>query len=189
MAIKEPRQKKPMIKIEKKKILSSYIVLGYKTPTRLQKESYVLDVIRAVLGRGQSGKLFNEIRAKRGLAYDVGVQHEPSTDYGFFAVYLGTDKKNISIAKKIILEEFSKLKNISEKDLKEAKDYLEGEFLMQNEDNFHMADKLAFWELIKDASLAKEYLKKVKKVKKEDIARVVNKYLNKNYTMAVIKQS
>jgi len=186
--IKEPKQTKPIKKIEKKKLLSSYMVLGYKTPKRAEKESYVLDVVYAILGRGQSGRLFDEIRNKRGLAYEVGVQHESVADHGFFAVYLNTDRKNINKIKKIILNEFEKLNQISKKDIEEAKTYLEGSYALDNEDNFQMADKLAFWESIKEAKLAEEYIKKIKKVTKKDIIEAVNEYLDRNYTMVVLEQ-
>lgn len=186
--IKEPKQKKPVKSTEKRKILSSYLVLGYKTPARTANESYVFDAIRAILGRGQSGKIFDEIRNKRGLAYDVGVHYESALDYGYFAVHVNTNKKNIQECIKIILKEFQSLKNITDKELKEAKDYLEGEFYLQNEDNYQYADQLGFWELVGDSKLMDEYIKKIKKVTKKDIIRVVNKYLGKNYALAVIEQ-
>ena len=186
--IKEPKQTKPIKKIEKKKLLSSYMVLGYKTPKRTEKESYALDVAYAILGRGQSGRLFDEIRNKRGLAYEVGVQHESAADYGFFAVYLGIDKKNINKARNLILNEFEKLKQVSKKDIEEAKTYLEGSHALENEDNFQMADKLAFWETIKEAGLAGEYINKIKKITKKELIRTVDKYLNKNYTLVVLEQ-
>ena len=172
----------------KKKLNNSYMVLGYKTQPRVSKESFVLDLVLGVLGRGQSGRIFDEVRNKRGLAYEVGVNHEASVDYGYFAIYLNTDKKNIRKIKKIILKEFEKLKNISDKELNESKTFVEGQFLMENEDNFHLADKMAFWELIKDACFVKKYVKEIKKITKQDIAGVVNKYLNKNYTLAIIEQ-
>jgi len=186
--IKEPKQTRPIKKTEKKNLLSSYMVFGYKTPKRAEKESYVLDVAYAILGRGQSGRMFDEIRNKRGLAYEVGVQHESAADYGFFAVYLNTDKKNINKIKKIILQEFEKLKKIKNKDLEEAKTYLEGSYTLENEDNIQMADKLAFWETIKEAGMAKDYIKKIKRITKKDLIKAVDNYLNKNYTLAVLEQ-
>jgi len=71
----EPKQTRIKVGREKRKILNSYMVLGYKTVDRLHKDSYALDVIQSILGRGQSGKIFDEIRNKRGLAYEVGVHN------------------------------------------------------------------------------------------------------------------
>ena len=187
--IKEPPQSKVVTEKEKRKILSSYLVLGYKTPPRNKKESYILDVIMAILGRGQSGKIFDEIRNKRGLAYEIGVHHDPETDYGFFSVYLNTDKKNINETIALILKEFKNLKNLTSRELKEAKGYLIGQHILENEDTRELADELGYWESIKDVKLLSTYIKNVNKITKKDITLVANKYLTKNYALAIIEQS
>ncbi|MBI2647320.1 insulinase family protein [Candidatus Woesearchaeota archaeon] len=184
--VKEPLQKKAEIFFEKKKTLNSYMVLGYKTAPRLHEDSYVLDVIEAILGRGQSGWIFDEIRNKRGLAYQVGVNNENEIDYGMFAVYVGLDRDNVGKAKEIMLQQFGKLEKLNEKDLEEAKTYIEGSHTLEMEDNFRHADNLAFWETIKDTKLADSYLNNIKKVTIDDVKRVAIKYLNNKYTMVVI---
>lgn len=186
--VNEPPQAKIKKFVEKKKTLNSYMVLGYKTVSRLHKDSYVFDIITAILGRGQSGWVFDEIRNKRGLAYQVGVNSEMESDYGMFAVYTGLDKKNIEKAKEIILQQFRRLETLTSKDLEEAKTYIEGNNALQTEDNLHHADNLAFWESIKDAKLFYSYLQNVKKVTSEDVKRIAGKYLNQNYTLVVIEQ-
>lgn len=184
----EPEQKSPRSAKEKRKLSNSYVVFGYKTPNRTNKDTYALDVIRAIFGRGQSGRLFYEIRTKRGLAYEVGVHHDPSTDYGFFAVYCGTDKKNIQKIKNIIIKELD-LKDLNENMIKEAKDYLEGSFRLQNEDTHNIADQAAYWALIGDPKGLDNYIKNIKSVTKQDIRRVIKKYFTKNYTLAVLEQA
>ena len=186
--IKEPINKEITIKKEKRKILNSYVVLGYKTVKRSDKDSYVLDVIKALLARGQSGKIVEEVRNKRGLAYEINVHHESGIDYGFFAVYFNTPKGNISKVKDLILNQLNNLKDLSGEELKEALGYLEGQYILENEDTHDIADDFGFWEQIKDVKLAKEYIKNVKKTKKKDILKVSNKYFTGNYTMTVIEQ-
>ncbi len=184
----EPRQTKPKKVVERKKLSNSYVVLGYKTPFRLDKDSYVMDVIKAVLGRGQSGRMFYEIRTKRGLAYEVGVHHEAASDYGFFAVYLGTDKKNITKIKRVILDEFGKLQDLNKEELLEAKEFIEGSHSLHTEDTYSYADMIGFWGLVGKASMIKEYIRKIKGVSLADVRRVSKKYLGKNYTLAMIEQ-
>ncbi|MBI2656837.1 insulinase family protein [Candidatus Woesearchaeota archaeon] len=184
----EALQAKTKKVVEKKKTLNSYMVLGYKTVPRTNKDSYIFDVITSILGRGQSGWIFDEIRNKRGLAYNVGVNSESEIDYGIFAVYAGMDKSNIEKAKKIILQQFRRLDTASRTDLEEAKTYIEGNHALTMEDNFHHADNLAVWETIKDARLADSYLKNIRKVTVDDVKRIARKYLNNRYTMVVIEQ-
>ncbi|MFC1728494.1 M16 family metallopeptidase [Nanoarchaeota archaeon] len=186
--VEEPKQKKRLVK-EKRKTMQSYMVMGYKTVPRKHKDSYTLDVIRAVLGRGQSGRLFDEIRAKLGLAYDIGIFHQTGFDFGCFSAYLSTQKSNLKKVEGLIYQEFQKLKDINSKTLKEAKTFLEGETELDSEENLKHADNLAFWELAKDSSELKNYIKKIKKVTKDDVKRAVNKYLTKDYVMAVIEQN
>ena len=186
--VHEPLQTKVKKFVDKKKTLNSYMVLGYKTVSRTAKESYVFDVITGILGRGQSGWMFDEIRNKRGLAYQVGINNESESDYGIFAVYTGLDKKNIEKAKKIILQQFKRLERISKNDLEESKTYIEGNHTLELEENFHRADNLAVWETIKDASLSASYLKNIRKVTINDVKRIAKKYLNDKYTLVVIEQ-
>ncbi len=184
---KEPSQTKDQIFKEKRKINQSYVVLGYKAAHRSHPDSYVFDVIRSILGRGQSGKLFIEVRMKRGLAYEVGAYHEAAREYGFFGAYLSTNKKNINNVKSIILNEIKGLNNISDKDLNEAKTYLEGEFLLSSEDNIRRGEHLCAWETNAKAELVDKYLDKIRKITKKDVSRVIKKYM-KHHTMIVIEQ-
>ena len=186
---KEEKKNRKKTKIEKRKINQSYAVLGYKIPKRKENDSYVFDVIRAILGRGLSGKLFREIRVKHGLAYDVGVYNAPEINYGIFTVYFSTDKKNIKKCVELTLNEFKKLKNITKKELDEAKHFIEGEFAVDNEDSQKLAANLNKWDLSSRAEDCIDYVKRIKKVSKKDIERIVKKYLNEKYSIAVIEQS
>jgi predicted Zn-dependent peptidase len=182
------KENKKSEKIETKQINQSYAVLGYKTAKRKDYDSYVLDVIRAVLGRGLSGKLFREIRIKYSLAYDVGIHHDPNIHYGIFAAYFSTNKKNISKCIKITLGEFKKLKKLSSLELNEAKQFIEGEYILDKEDSQSLADSISKWELSSDAKDCINYISKIRKVSQKDINRVVDKYLNGKYSLAIIKQ-
>jgi len=177
--VKEPLAKKNKVRIEKRAIASNYAVMGFKTVPRVHPDSYVLEVIDGILGRGQSGLMFNEIRAKKGLAYDVGTEHVSELSYG--------DKKNIGMVKKIILAELAKLKEITKQDLEEAQNYIEGDYFLELEDSQKLADQLLFWEQNKDARLIKDFIKNIKKVTIADIKRVANKYF-KNYTFVVVEK-
>jgi predicted Zn-dependent peptidase len=183
---KEPASKKNKEKRVKRDIASTYAVLGFKTIPRDHKDSYVLEIIDGILGRGQSGKIFTEVRTNHGLAYDVGTQHISDTSYGYFAVYVSTDKTNLIKSKNLILKEMEKLQNVSKKDLEEAKTYVEGQSLLDLEDNQKVADQLLFWEQVKTAQLMDDFVKNTNKVTLEDVKRVAKKYF-KNHTFVVLE--
>jgi predicted Zn-dependent peptidase len=174
--------------IEKREMLHSCIVVGYKAVKRNDKDSYVFDIISTVLGYGMSSWLFNEIRTKRGLGYGVGINYEAGKEYGYIAAHATSDKKNVEEVKKIILEQFKKLKSIDEKKLKEAKESVEGQFILGNEDSIKLAHLLCSWEMIGDVGSVKNYLKNINKVTKQDIIRIVDKYFKNNSCTVVIEQ-
>ncbi len=174
--VKEPILKSNIIKKEKKKIVNTYMVLGFKTCTTNHPDAYVLEVINGVLGRGQSGRMFTEIRANKGLAYDVGTQNINESTFGHFSVYATIDKTNVKKVKHLILTEIEKLKDLKDKDLREAKNYVEGSYLLDLEDPQKIADQMLFWEQVGDYQLMNSYLKKIRTVTSKDVKRVVNKY-------------
>lgn len=170
----------------KKKIFNTHLVLGFKTVSRAHADSYVLDVINGILGRGQSGKMFTEIRSKRGLGYDVGTQVMSDNNFGYFAAYAIIDKKNIDLVKNLMLEEIQSLQNVTAEEVKEAQDFIEGDYLLEMEDTQKVADQMLFWEQVKSVEEMNEYLRKVKKVTINDIKRVVGKYFN-HYAQVVLE--
>ena len=184
----EPAIRKPIMVEEQRKILQSYVVFGYKAPCRKDKDSYAFDVIRAVLAKGQSSRLFDELRTKRGLCYFVGGSYEAGLDYGYFAIYVGTDKKNINTVVNIIKKEIKSLLDVSKNDLDEAKTFIEGSFLIENENSRRLADTLLFLDYIDDKLDIKDYVKNIRNVTKEDIIKAAKSYFGKNYVLSIIKQ-
>lgn len=186
--LSEPISQKVEIAKERKNVDHTYMVFGYKTPNRSNPDSFVLDIIRTILGGGMSSRLFNEIRLKRALAYTVGVQHDPNRTFGYFAVYLSTDKKNVELCKDIIIKEFKALEEITQQDLENAKTYIEGQFLLENEDNAKRADNMSSFEISSSHEIFESFLKHINSVKIEDVKRVARQYLNEFYTLVTIEE-
>jgi len=174
--------------IEKKDVDHTYFVLGYKIPLRSEKDSYIFDLIENILGYGISSRLANEIRTKRGLAYQVSSDSMISKNFAYFSVFLSTDKKNIPEIKKIILREFDKLQNLKENELEKAKRSIEGNFLIRCVDPIQYATMINLWEYVKDASLIGDYVNEINKVSLNDFKRVAENYLNREYTLIMIEQ-
>ena len=172
---------------EKKDVSHSYFVIGFKTTTIDNKDSYVIDLISTILGNGFSSRLFIEIRTKRGLSYNVGSMHECYKTYGYFAVYVNTDKKNVNLCRKLILKQF-KLENLSEEEIENAKNMIEGWKLLRNEDTKELTISLGFWEQHNKAENFYEYIKNIRKITKKDILRVQKKYFTGKYTEVLISK-
>ncbi|MAG73395.1 hypothetical protein CL620_03710 [archaeon] len=184
--VREPVKKRSVVKKARKNITSTYMILGFLTQSQPHPDTFPLEVINGILGRGQSGRMFTEIRSKRALAYEVGTEHVAERSFGYFTIYASVDKKNVKTTKKVVLEELRKLQHVTTKDLKEAKDYLEGEFLLEIDDTQKRSSQLLFWEQVGDANKMNEYVRKIRKVSVADVKRVAKKYF-KNHVMIVVE--
>jgi predicted Zn-dependent peptidase len=151
-------------------------MLGFRTPSRKDRDSIVLDVLYAHLGRGASGKLFDELRNKRGVGYAVHAIHEPGKYAGMFTVAVSTKKKHLSMVKTIITEQLNKAKSLSSKELLEAKQYVLGSLTMQKEDSKNVAERVSFWLFAASSASYNRYVVDLRQITSEDIARVIEKY-------------
>jgi predicted Zn-dependent peptidase len=165
---------------------SSYLVLGYKLPGLGSNEAIGFDLFDGVIGRGQSGRLFNEVRNKRGLAYSVGAYHNKGYQYNFFALYANLQKKNIPKVKTIFLSELSRLKKLNAEALRGSKIYTEGDFFVRNEDNLQWAQSLTQWELAGSAENCLGYVNRMKRYKLEAARELAKASLGPNYCMTAI---
>jgi len=111
------------------------VCLGGAAPHLSSRLRFASAVLNAVLGGNMSSRLFQEIREKRGLAYNVYSFLTAFQDAGLLGVYLGTDSKEVNRALKVIQREIKKLQQgkISRADLKATKEYLVGSVLLGSE--------------------------------------------------------
>ena len=177
--IKEPLLKQNKNKCIKKSYSSSYLLAGVNCAARTSADSYVLDLIQAHLGRGQSGRLFHELRGKLGLVYDVAVEYGSDIDFGYFVVYASYSKKNQKLVHSVIKKELSNLQKVTVQELKEAKAYIEGDHYLDLEDAQKYADQLLYWHDLGGSAKLKEYVSQIKKVTIADFHRVAKKYFSK----------
>jgi predicted Zn-dependent peptidase len=82
-----------------------------------------------------SSRLFEELREKRSLCYDISTEVKKYKDSGGFMIHAGLDKSKILVAIRTILKELQKLKDkkVSSAELLRAKDYLSGQIAMSLE--------------------------------------------------------
>lgn len=145
---------------------------GFHTPFKDKKMAYALEVFSAILGGGMSSKLFTEVREKRGLVYTIHSYNISRKDYGTFLIYCGTDKSNIEEVEKICMQEYKKMKDITEEELTEAKIQVIGNFVVNNEDSEEVATNLILREIGGKAEEYYDYEKNIKGVSLKDIKKL-----------------
>ena len=123
----------------------AHVVYGFPGTRLDAPDRHVLELISTVLG-GQSGRLFLELRDKKGLAYRVSASSVDGVDPGYFAVYIATSPENVAVAIAGIEDELDKLRKtlVSKDELDRAKRYLIGSHDISLQRRSSLAATLAF---------------------------------------------
>ncbi|MBI4970956.1 MAG: insulinase family protein [Candidatus Omnitrophica bacterium] len=135
-------QTKPNLMLVDKKTEQTHFVIGLHGYSRNHPLRYRASLLNIIMGANMSSRLFEEVREKRGLAYEIRSSNNFLQDTGSFTISAGVETKKAPTAIKVILKELEKIKNkpVSGDELKRAKDYFLGQFCMGLEDTLdHMS--------------------------------------------------
>lgn len=184
------KQNKPQSNLFFKKTEQSHISLGFHALSRKHPDQYGLSLLHIILGANMSSRLFQEVREKRGLAYEIGSAFRRYQDTGIFAVNAGVDNRKVSEAIKVILEEIKKVKInlVAKKEFIRAKEFYMGQLKIALEDTMDHMLWVGEHELNLNRILkVEEVIQKIKKVKIEDLKRIAQEiFKNSNLNLALI---
>jgi predicted Zn-dependent peptidase len=165
-------QDRPQLKLFFKETEQTHMALGFHGFNRGHPLRHALGMLHVVLGGNMSSRLFNEIREKRGLAYEIGTQVKRFHDTGAFLVHAGIDNRKVPETTRLILQELRKCKDnlISDPEFKRAKEFYLGQLMLALEDTMDYM----LWIGETTATLNKTYslegiIKEVNKVKPKDL--------------------
>ncbi len=179
------KKKNGNIEVKREGIDQANFIFAMHAPLMGNKKYYVLEVLDAYLGDGMSSRLFLKIREERGLAYAVKSSIAAEKDYSYYLIYVGTTKDKVSEVRKLIIEEFEKIKDMKEKDLKEAKERVIGLRHVAREESSRVMNELMFSELVGNAEDYYKYEEKIKKVSLDDVKKLALD-LSKEYSTASV---
>ncbi len=129
------------IRVINKPIEQTHLNLGFPALNRSDKDRFVLGLMHVILGGNMSSRLFNEIREKKGLAYEIASHVKKLKDCGVFFVHAGIDNKNLISASRVIFEQLDKIrsKKVLNGELRRAKDFYTAQAEMALDDTMeHM---------------------------------------------------
>ena len=183
-------QAKPRIRFHWQETKQVHLALGCHSLSRLDPDRYALSLLNVILGSNMSSRLYETVREKKGLAYDIASHLRRYQDTGAFSVNMGVEKGKVVKALKLVLAELGKIsqKPVRDDEIKRAKHFFKGQFLIGLEDNLNhmlwMGERLLTTGRIPDTL---EIVKKIDSVSKQDIKRVAGKlFTNRNINLAVI---
>jgi zinc protease len=125
----EPAPREPREVELRKERAQTHLVVGFRGLTLHDPDRYALEVIAQLLA-GQGGRLFLELRDRRGLAYAVNAMNVEGLAPGLFAVYVATAPEKLDEARSAIFAELRQLLDAPPPaaELDRARRYLTGNF-------------------------------------------------------------
>ncbi len=193
-AIPRPTEVEPVQKAEKRvnfydNIQLPAIILGYHIPKQGTADYYAVQLLTQLLSQGKSSRFEKEIvdkqeKAAQVAAFDLG-NEEPG-----LAIMLGIANMGVTpeVLEKSMLDEIEKVKKtgVTDEEFKKLQNQAESDFVSQNTKDIGVATNLATYYTFRgDANLINTELDLYKKVTKEDIKRVANKYMTKENRLVV----
>jgi predicted Zn-dependent peptidase len=118
-----------------KEIQQVHIIVGRSSYGHKDEKRFALNILSHILGEGSSSRIFQAIREKNGIAYQINSFLNSFYDVSSFGVYMSTNERQAEKALNILSNEFKKLreKKVAESELKKAKEYLKGGMLLNLE--------------------------------------------------------
>ncbi len=184
-----PKSLKREIVEEVPDITQAYIAVGARTVPATHPDSCALDVIQQVLGRGESSRLFKELREKRGLAYTVESTHSQGQDYGLFAVWTAVNNRNVEKTRRLLRTHFERIGSepLSERELRKGKEMAKGEILRSLDDPTGGPRLLAEAEILyNDYKAVDRYLARIQAIGADRIQAVAAEYLESGRLVTVV---
>lgn len=175
--------------IIQKEIQQVHSILGRTTYGFNDPDRHKVKVLSTLLGDGSSSRLFQAVREKLGMTYQINTFLNSYLDVSAFGVYYSTNEKQSEKVNEIILREFNKLRTIEvkPKELQRVKEYIKGNTLMSLENTTNRMTRLAssIFHYGKIVSV-EDTLNKINAVTAEDILKLSEEVLNENTLSKII---
>lgn len=178
---------------------AAYLMFGFLAPAATSAEYPAAAVAATTLGGGKGSRMFQNLREKKGLAYELGTLYPTLRYQSHMVAYLVTDPYSreepgrsmneiLPEIKSAVLAEISKMQNepISAAELERAKRYTIGRYELEHQ---RLRDRAFHLGLMETIGLGCDYdtqfASKIEAVTAEDVQKIAKKYLT-NYSLTVI---
>lgn len=130
-----PHITKPCIKSKFKDIEQSNIAIGLPALNFDNKLSMAELLVNTVVGGGMSSRLFQEVREKRGLAYNVYTYNSSYVNNGMLSLYIGTNVESVKKAVDCTIELIEDLRKngLTKRELERGVEQLKGSYVLGQE--------------------------------------------------------
>ncbi len=164
------------------------IALAFPSAPFGHKQYYATKIAIGMLSGGMFGRLFIEVREKRGLCYSVYAKHSATKDYGTVVAYAGTTPERAQETLDVMMAELGRLKGTGEEgELSRAKANLKAAIIIGEESSAARAQSNAHdWWLDKRVRSLNEILSEIDKVTLKQIDSALQEFEPKSFTLVTL---
>lgn len=147
-----PPREVPRVHLEYKRTEQANICLALPGVSHDDPARYPLAMLNGVLADGMSSRLFQEIRERQGLAYDVNSDVESFYETGALVIYAGVDPERTEATLRAILAELARLREepVPDAELHRIKEYTKGRMVLRLEETHQVASGLGGEEILRN---------------------------------------
>lgn len=176
------RSNRKKILVQKKKEISQvHLAFGIPGVSYLSLLRYPILILNTIFGGGMSSRLFQGLREKDGLVYDVHSFIDFYTDCGLYGFYFVCDKnnlKNVAQRLKIIFSEIVK-NGFTKEEIEIAKTYITGNLLLSLESSTNRMLRLGREMIyLQKANTVDNVVAKIRGITETEINELINPYFN-----------
>jgi predicted Zn-dependent peptidase len=131
----------PNLHLESREIEQAHLSMSFSALSRADPERYVLRLLNVLLGEGMSSRLFQEVRERLSLAYNVESFASTFQDTGAVGVYAGVAVDRVEESIQAILNQLDRFRQdpIPEAELNKTREFIKGRMALSLEDSFTTA--------------------------------------------------
>lgn len=175
-----------------KDLAQTVLMLAYPTVPLKHPDVAAFEVLQAITG-GLGGTFFEEVRGKRGLAYQVSTFSSTRMLAGYFGTFVACSPDKAEEVRELLVElhDGLALEPPTEEMIERAKNSLSGSHQVGGQTNGARVARLAQLELSgQELSRVDSYADRIRAVTREDLARVAKEYfLDRPYAFGMVAGS
>jgi predicted Zn-dependent peptidase len=175
-----PARLPPRLRFLAKDTEQYHVALGGPAMTRDDERRFALRVLDNILGGTSSSRLFQEVRERRGLAYNVFSFQALYAQSGQIGLYLGTRPDNVGPALQVVSDELRRLREqgVTAEELERSKENVKGRILLALESTAARMNRLGSAVLCDQPLLSvDDVVERIEAVTLDDLAALTGELL------------
>jgi predicted Zn-dependent peptidase len=183
------RDPRPTLQLRTDDTEQAHLMVGVRGIDRHDERRFTLAVLNAALGGGMSSRLFQEIRERRGLAYQVYSSVSSYADTGTLSVYAGAHPDRLGEVAGVLRDVLADVaaNGLSDGEVARGRGQLRGGLVLGLEDSSSRMSRIGKGELnYGDHLTVEDTLARIEAVTAEDVARLAGVLLRRPVATAVV---